>query len=171
MESAEVDRDLLEWNHDQYEVRRTAEIHASRPDWQLFRDGCPGGESPGEVGALPDRVLRWLRTVQGEVLLFSSGHFLQVLAVRWLWLEPAGGRFFMLSPASLTWHTIRTYEWRRTASVRVLKGYYRYGKASFNSQCAFNRTLSVHRCGGIRAGVGPLFLYEAFANPNGKERV
>jgi broad specificity phosphatase PhoE len=99
---AEIDRDLLEWNYGQYEGRRTAEIHAERPDWQLFRDGCPGGESPDQVGARADRALSRLRAVQGDVLLFSSGHFLRVLAARWLGLEPAGGRFFLLSTASLS---------------------------------------------------------------------
>jgi probable phosphoglycerate mutase len=99
---AEVDRDLLEWNYGQYEGRRTAEVHAERPDWQLFRDGCPGGESPGQVGTRADRVLSRLRAVQGNVLLFSSGHFLRVLAARWLGLEPAAGRFFLLSTASLS---------------------------------------------------------------------
>ena len=58
---AEVDRDLLEWNYGQYEGRRTAEIHAERPDWQLFRDGCPGGESPDQVGARADCVLSRVR--------------------------------------------------------------------------------------------------------------
>ena len=99
---AEIDRDLLEWNYGQYEGRRTAEIHAERPDWQLFRDGCPGGESPDQVGARADRALSRLRAVQGDVLLFSSGHFLRVLAARWLGLEPAAGRFFLLSTASLS---------------------------------------------------------------------
>ena len=99
---AAVDRDLLEWNYGQYEGRRTAEIHAERPDWQLFRDGCPGGESPDQVGARADRALSRLRAVQGDMLLFSSGHFLRVLAARWLGLEPAAGRFFLLSTASLS---------------------------------------------------------------------
>ena len=99
---AEVDRDLLEWNYGQYEGRRTTEVHAERPDWQLFRDGCPGGESPDQVGGRVDRVLSRLRAVQGDVLLFSSGHFLRVLAARWLGLEPAAGRFFLLSTASLS---------------------------------------------------------------------
>jgi broad specificity phosphatase PhoE len=99
---AEVDRDLLEWNYGQYEGHRTAEVHAERPDWQLFRDGCPGGESPGQVGARADHVLSRLPAVQGNVLLFSSGHFLRVLAARWLGLEPAAGRFFLLSTASLS---------------------------------------------------------------------
>jgi broad specificity phosphatase PhoE len=98
---AEVDRDLLEWNYGEYEGRRTAEILAERPDWQLFRDGCPGGESPGQIGARADRVVSRLRAIQGDVLLFSSGHFLRVLAARWLGLEPAAGRYFLLSTASL----------------------------------------------------------------------
>ena len=100
--AAGVDRDLLEWNYGQYEGRRTAEIHAVRPDWQLFRDGCPGGESPDHVGARADRVVGQMRSVEGNVLLFSSGHFLRVLAARWLELEPAAGRFFLLSTASLS---------------------------------------------------------------------
>jgi broad specificity phosphatase PhoE len=100
--AAEVDRDLLEWNYGQYEGRLTAEIHAERPDWQLFRDGCPGGESPDQVGARADRVVGRVRAVEGDVLLFSSGHFLRVLAARWLGLEPAAGRFFLLSTASLS---------------------------------------------------------------------
>jgi broad specificity phosphatase PhoE len=99
---AEVDRDLLEWNYGDYEGRRTAEIHAERPDWQLFRDGCPGGERPDEVGARADRVVSRVRAVHGDVLLFSSGHFLRVLAARWLGVEPAAGRFFLLSTASLS---------------------------------------------------------------------
>jgi broad specificity phosphatase PhoE len=99
--TAEVDRDLLEWNYGAYEGHRTAEILAERPDWQLFRDGCPGGESPEQIGARADRVVSRLRAVQGDVLLFSSGHFLRVLAARWLGLEPGGGRYFLLSTASL----------------------------------------------------------------------
>ena len=73
---AEVDRDVLEWDYGKYEGRRTAEIHAERPDWQLFRDGCPGGELPDQVGARANCVLSRLRSAQGDVLLFSSGHFL-----------------------------------------------------------------------------------------------
>jgi len=100
--AADVDRDLLEWNYGQYEGRRTAEIRAERPDWQLFRDGCPGGESPDQVGARADQVVGRMHAVDGNVLLFSSGHFLRVLAARWLGLEPAAGRFFLLSTASLS---------------------------------------------------------------------
>jgi broad specificity phosphatase PhoE len=93
---AERDPDLMEWDYGEYEGRRTVEIHAARPDWQLFRDGCPGGESPTDMGARADRVVGRVRAIQGDVLLFSSGHFLRVLAARWLGLEPAGGRYFLL---------------------------------------------------------------------------
>jgi probable phosphoglycerate mutase len=100
---AEIDRDLLEWDYGKYEGRRTAEIRAERPDWQLFRDGCPGGESPAQVAARADRIVSRLRAVQGDVLLFSSGHFLRVLAVRWVGIELTDhARHLMLSTASLS---------------------------------------------------------------------
>src|SRR5438552_2784685 len=99
---AQVDRDLVEWDYGQYEGRRTAEIHAKRPDWQLFRDGCPGGESPDQVGARADRVLSRVRAVGADVLFFSSGHFLRVLSARCLGLEPAAGTCLRLSPAGLS---------------------------------------------------------------------
>jgi len=100
--SAEIERDLLEWDYGQYEGRRTIEIHAERPDWQLFRDGCPGGETPDQIGARADRVVTRVRRILGNVLLFSSGHFLRVLAARWLGLEPGRGRYFLLETASLS---------------------------------------------------------------------
>ena len=99
---AEVDRDLLEWNYGDYEGLRTAEIHAKRPGWELFRYGCPGGESAGDVGTRADRMVDRVRAVQQDVLIFSSGHFLRVLAARWLGLEPEAGRYFLLSTASLS---------------------------------------------------------------------
>jgi probable phosphoglycerate mutase len=101
-DAAEVDKDLVEWNYGGYEGRRTAEILKERPGWQLFRDGCPGGESPEQIGARADRVVQRVRAEQGDVLLFSSGHFLRVLAARWLGLEPAAGRFYTLDTASLS---------------------------------------------------------------------
>ena len=100
--AAEVDPDLVEWNYGDYEGLRTVEIHAKRPDWQLFRDGCPNGESPEQVGARADRVLSRVRAVKGNVLIFSSGHFLRVFAARWLGLEPFAGKFFVLDTASLS---------------------------------------------------------------------
>jgi probable phosphoglycerate mutase len=100
---AEVDRDLVEWDYGQYEGRRTAEILAERPDWQLFRDGCPGGESPAQIAERADRVVSRVREVEGDVLLFSSGHFIRVLVARWLGLKPTtNSRYFMLSTASLS---------------------------------------------------------------------
>lgn len=100
--AAEADRDLVEWNYGEYEGVRTTEIHVKRPAWELFRDGCPGGESPEQVGVRADRVVSRVRAIKGDVLIFSSGHFLRVLAARWLGLEPAAGRFFMLDTASLS---------------------------------------------------------------------
>jgi len=101
-EKAEADPDLVEWDYGQYEGRRTVEILEERPDWYLFRDGCPGGETPDQVGARADRVIDRIRAVQGDVLVFSSAHILRVLAARWLGLEAAGGRYFVLSTATLS---------------------------------------------------------------------
>jgi broad specificity phosphatase PhoE len=101
-QAAEVDRDLVEWNYGQYEGRTSADICEERPGWQLFHDGCPGGESPPQVGARADRVVGRVRAIQGDVLIFSSGHFLRVFAARWLGIEPAAGRFFSLNTASLS---------------------------------------------------------------------
>jgi broad specificity phosphatase PhoE len=100
--SAEVVSDLTEWDYGQYEGLRSAEILKDRPDWQLFRDGCPGGESPAQVGERADRVIERVRAVAGNVLLFSSGHFLRVLGSRWVGLDPGSGRNFVLSTASLS---------------------------------------------------------------------
>ena len=99
---AEIDRDLLEWNYGEYKGRLTADIHKERPDWQLFHDGCPGGESPNEVSTRADRAMKRARAVKGDLLLFSSAHFLRVLAARWLGLDPAFGRYFVLSTASVS---------------------------------------------------------------------
>lgn len=99
---AEVDRDLVEWDYGEYEGRLTVDILKERPGWQLFRDGCPGGESPQQVAARADRVVKRVRAVAGDVLLFSSGHFLRVLATRWVGLEPLYGRSLMLGTASLS---------------------------------------------------------------------
>jgi broad specificity phosphatase PhoE len=111
---AEVDPDLAEWNYGQYEGRTSPDIHAERPDWDLFRDGCPGGETPTLIGARADRVVSRARAVQGNVLLFSSGHILRVLASRWLGLAPGAARYFLLSTASLS---ALSYEHERSRPV------------------------------------------------------
>jgi probable phosphoglycerate mutase len=100
--SAEIDPDLLEWDYGQYEGRRSAEIRADRSDWNLFRDGCPGGESPDQVGARADNVVKRVRAIEGNVLLFSSGHLLRVLAARWLGLGVETARYLVLDTASLS---------------------------------------------------------------------
>ena len=99
---AEVDHDLVEWNYGEYEGLKSSEIHARRPGWQIFQDGCPGGESPDQTAVRADRVLHRACAVSGNVLIFSSGHFLRMVAARWLGLEPAAGRFFALNTASLS---------------------------------------------------------------------
>jgi probable phosphoglycerate mutase len=99
---AEVEPDLVEWHYGAYEGRTSAEILAERPDWRLFLDGCPDGESPEEIGARADRVIRRVRAIEGNTLLFSSGHFLRVFAARWLGLPPGAGRYFLLGTASLS---------------------------------------------------------------------
>jgi probable phosphoglycerate mutase len=101
--AAETDPDLVEWNYGQYEGLHSAEILAKRPDWQLFQAGAPGGESPAQVSARADRVVQRIRTVPGDVLLFSNGHFVRVFAARWLGLGPgSAGKYFLLSKASLS---------------------------------------------------------------------
>ena len=99
---ARVDADLLEWDYGDYEGRLTVDILKEHPDWQLFRDGCPGGESPQQVAARADHVVSRVRAITGDVLLFSSGHFCRVLATRWAGMEPIHGRSLMLGTASLS---------------------------------------------------------------------
>jgi broad specificity phosphatase PhoE len=81
---ATLDPELLEWDYGDYEGRTLAQIHQVRPGWDLFRDGCPGGESVAQISARVDRVISRLRALGGRVLLFSSGHVLRVLAARWV---------------------------------------------------------------------------------------
>ena len=100
--AAAVDPDLLEWNYGAYEGKTTEDILKERPGWQMFRDGYPDGESAEQVGCRADRVVSRVRSIEGNVLLFSHGHFLRMLAARWLGLEPEAGRFFFLSTASLS---------------------------------------------------------------------
>jgi broad specificity phosphatase PhoE len=100
--TAEIDGNLVEWNYGRYEGLRSAEIQAQRPGWQLFRDGCPGGESAEAAAARADAVVRRARGCGGNVLLFSSGHFLRMLAARWLGQAPTAGGLLLLSTASLS---------------------------------------------------------------------
>lgn len=99
---AEVDRDLMEWNYGEYEGLTTKQIHAKSPEWMLFRDGCPGGESPEQVSARVDRLIAKVRAVEGNVALFAHGHILRVLAARWIEFPVMAGCHFMLDTATLS---------------------------------------------------------------------
>jgi broad specificity phosphatase PhoE len=99
---AEVMDDLAEWDYGEYDGITSRQIRESRPDWVLWRDGCPGGESPAEVGARADRVLAELGGSEGDVAVFSHGHFLRVLAARWVDLETAAGAKLALDVATLS---------------------------------------------------------------------
>jgi probable phosphoglycerate mutase len=100
--SAEVRDELHEWDYGDYEGLTSAQIEAIDPDWDLWRDGCPGGESPAEVGARLDAIVAELAAADGPVAVFSHGHALRVLGVRWIELAPAHGRHLGLSTASVS---------------------------------------------------------------------
>lgn len=99
---AQVDTDLVEWDYGDYEGKTTREILRDRPGWELFRDGCPGGEMPADAATRADRVIARIRAQGGNVLLFSSGHILRMLGARWVGLPPAGGACLLLGTASLS---------------------------------------------------------------------
>jgi probable phosphoglycerate mutase len=101
-EQAEIEPDLLEWDYGAYEGLTPAQIHSERPDWLVFRDGCPGGESPDDMATRVDRVIERARAVDGPVALFAHGHVLRVLGARWIGLPPAGGAHFLLNTSTLT---------------------------------------------------------------------
>ena len=98
---ANVEPDLIEWNYGEYEGLKTEQIRLTRPGWSVFRDGCPGGESPEQVGARADRVITKVRTAAGNVALFGHGHFTRVLAARWINLSANYGENFLLDTATL----------------------------------------------------------------------
>ena len=97
----EIEPDLAEWDYGDYEGRCSPDIVKSRPGWNLFIDGCPNGESPAEVGARADRLIARLRTMNGDIALFSHGQFGAVLGARWIGLEVVEARHFSLGPASM----------------------------------------------------------------------
>lgn len=100
-ERAEIDRDLMEWNYGEYEGLTPKQIHQKAPGWMIFSDGCPGGESPEQVGARVDRVIAKVRAVEGHAALFAHGHIFRVFAARWLALPAAAGSHFLLDTATL----------------------------------------------------------------------
>ncbi len=99
---AAIEPDLMEWNYGEYEGLTTKQIRLARPGWSLFRDGCPGGESPDQVAARADRVVDKIRGTDGDVVLFAHGHILRVLAARWIDLPASHGEHFLLDTATLS---------------------------------------------------------------------
>ncbi|WP_018898650.1 histidine phosphatase family protein [Rhizobium sp. 2MFCol3.1] len=94
--------DLAEWDYGAYEGVTTKQILANRPGWQLFRDGCPDGENAADVGTRADRIIAAIRAANAPILIFSSSHFLRVLAARWVGLPPEGGAHFVLDTTSVS---------------------------------------------------------------------
>jgi broad specificity phosphatase PhoE len=113
---AEVDPELVEWNYGQYEGLTTAEIHKTRPGWRIFRDGCPGGESVDDVCTRAERVVARWRALDKSVLVFSSGHFIEMLTTRWLDLPADAATHLFLDTASLS-----IVGYHRTKSNPVLR--------------------------------------------------
>lgn len=100
--AARIDPDLVEWDYGAYEGKTPAQIRCERPGWEIFRDGCPGGESLAQVVARADRVIARLRAIGASALVFSSGHLLRVLAARWLDQDGTLGRYLFLDTAALS---------------------------------------------------------------------
>jgi probable phosphoglycerate mutase len=98
---ADVDPDLFEWDYGRFEGQLTSDVLKARPGWELFRDGCPDGESPEDVALRADRFLARVHDIAGDVLAFSSGHIIRMIAARWLGLAPRAGRLFYCRPASV----------------------------------------------------------------------
>jgi broad specificity phosphatase PhoE len=115
---AVIDPDLLEWNYGEYEGLTPQQIDAIAPGWLIFRDGCPGGETPAHVGARVDRVIARSRAVHGDTVLFAHGHVLRVFVARWIGLPPGGGEHFLLDTGTLC---VLSY-YHETPAVRIWNG-------------------------------------------------
>jgi broad specificity phosphatase PhoE len=101
-DEAIIEKDLIEWDYGSYEGMTSAEIHKNNPSWSIFREGAPEGESIADVSHRAARVLGHIRSIPGDVAVFSSGHFLRVLAARWLDMPPQFGQHLVLHPASIS---------------------------------------------------------------------
>jgi probable phosphoglycerate mutase len=99
---AVLEQDLKEWNYGEYEGLTPSQIDERRPGWMIFRDGCPGGETPAQIGQRVDRLIVKVRAAPGHVALFAHGHVLRVLAARWIGLPPSGGQHFLLHTGTLS---------------------------------------------------------------------
>ena len=119
---AEIDRNLVEWNYGDYEGLTLRQIAQTAPGWMIFRDGCPGGETPEQVGMRADRVIAKTRGIQGDVALFAHGHVLRVLAARWIGLTVQAGQHFLLDTGTLC--VLGSY--RNVPAIKVWNG--RFGR-------------------------------------------
>jgi broad specificity phosphatase PhoE len=99
---ADIEPLLAEWNYGEFDGLRTKEIRQQRPTWDIWTDGCPGGETPEQIGIRADQVIAKLRDLSGNVILFSHGHFGRALAARWIGLPVTQGQHFALDPASIS---------------------------------------------------------------------
>jgi broad specificity phosphatase PhoE len=113
-----VEPDLAEWDYGQYEGLTGEQIRKLSPGWLIFRDGCPGGETPEQVGARVDRVIARVQAVQGNAVVFAHGHVLRVLVVRWLGLPVSAGQHFLLDTATLS----VLGDYRGVPAVRIWNG-------------------------------------------------
>ena len=118
-DGAIIDPSLIEWNYGEYEGLTPQQIQAKRPDWLIFRDGCPGGETPRQVGARVDQVLARARAADGDVALFAHGHVLRVLAARWIGLPPQAGQHFLLNTGTFS---VLAY-YHEIPAVRIWNGH------------------------------------------------
>jgi broad specificity phosphatase PhoE len=117
-DKAIIDRDLMEWNYGEYEGLTSEQIEEMVPGWLLFRDGCPGGETPEQVGARVDRVITRSRAVDGDTALFAHGHVLRVFAARWIGLPAGNGQHFLLNTGTLC---VLGY-YRKIPAIRIWNG-------------------------------------------------
>ncbi len=101
-ELAQIERDLAEWDYGDYEGERSVDIRAVRPDWNIFRDGCPNGELPTQVTERADRLIAKLRSLEGNTAIFTHGHFGRALAARWIGLEITMAQSLLLGPTSIS---------------------------------------------------------------------
>ena len=101
-EKAEIEPDITEWDNGDYEGKTHSEINSVRPGWNLFRDGCPNGESPMQISNRVDRVIAKLRKLNGDIALFTHGHFGRVFGARWIGLSVEFAERFLLNTASLS---------------------------------------------------------------------
>ena len=101
-EQAETEPDLIEWDNGDYEGQTHVDVDKQRPDWNIFRDGCPNGEMPEQISDRADRLIKRLKQLDGNVFLFSHSHFGRVLGVRWIGLPVHNGQHFVLDTASIS---------------------------------------------------------------------